>query len=109
MIAAIVNTGESTKLQPRFKELLVVIWTLHSDIYRVTNLLYNNKFQTTAHIKFWKNYQQDEDNLDEKETDETVLEKEQTYQIKEQKAIDELAKQIEKRPEILYLMCLITM
>lgn len=74
--AAITNTGESTKLQYRYKGPLVVIEVLPSDTYRITNLLEKNKFQTTAHVsqlKLWKNYNEDNDDVEENGTEQMEL------------------------------------
>lgn len=59
------STGESTKLQRRFKGPLVITQVLPSDTYRVTNLEdKQDQMRTTAHVsqlKLWKNYDCDED------------------------------------------------
>lgn len=55
-----VSTGESTKLQSRYKGPLCITRVLPGDTYGVTDLLESRgkKFTTTAHVsqlKLWKN------------------------------------------------------
>jgi len=65
-------TGESTKLQDRYRGPLVVTEKLPGDVYRVVELNQEKKswFATTAHViqlKSWKLYDQDEEMEDDQE------------------------------------------
>lgn len=64
MKAAIRSTGESTKLQARYRGPYTVVEVLPSDTYRISSLTRSNAKTTTAHvsqIKIWKNYHEDEE------------------------------------------------
>ena len=58
-------TGESTKLQDRYRGPLVVVEVLPGDVYRVPELDQgkNSRFATTAHVsqlKSWRIYNEDD-------------------------------------------------
>lgn len=59
MKGATYSTGESTKLQPRYKGPYVVVRVLPSDVYKINRLCdQNGRFSTTAHVsqlKIWRN------------------------------------------------------
>jgi len=64
------STGESTKLQDRYRGPLVVTEVLPGDVYRVTDLVASKKssFATTAHVmqlKSWKLHEEEEPELRE--------------------------------------------
>ncbi|GJQ86706.1 hypothetical protein Trydic_g296 [Trypoxylus dichotomus] len=60
-----ISTGESTKLQSRYKRPLMVVEVLPGDTYRISGIAETSKrHQTTAHesqLKLWKNYNSEEE------------------------------------------------
>lgn len=72
------QTGESTKLQPRYRGPLVITDSLPGDTYRVMDLRQNNEkrvYATTAHVSQLKVWKVAEDEGDNEEADEDRMEK----------------------------------
>ena len=72
-----IATGESTKLQSRFKGPLLVTQSLPSDTYRVQNLnsKESSKTDTTAHVsqlKLWRGHDDESDDEPELEIDSLI-------------------------------------
>jgi len=64
-----VSTGDSTKLQERYRGPLVVTEVLSNDIYRVAQLAEDTRrcFATTAHVSQLKSWKIGKEELDESE------------------------------------------
>jgi len=70
------STGESTKLQDKYRGPLVVTEVLSSDVYRVTelNATRGSRFATTAHVSQLKSWRLPTDDEDEGVQDGTITE-----------------------------------
>lgn len=93
-----VGTGESTKLQEKYRGPLVVTSKLPGETYRVTELREENegrRYSTTAHVtqlKIWKPHRDDELSSDsENDDDEPQLSEHENEQENSDRSIDPAA------------------
>lgn len=82
------HTGESTKLQPKFRGMFVVSKVLPNDTYQITDVLVKDgrQYRTTIHATHMKGYKLglESDDIGE-EIDHTSHKKEKETEAKEQR------------------------